>query len=101
MYQPCALITKKRYVGYMYESLSQETPELDAKGIETIRRDNCPAVGKVRVVITIMKWIILWRGIKYQSHTGNRVVYYICKMYMNSLFLFRAFRASVMKSYTF
>ena len=47
VYQPCALITKKRYVGYMYETLDQKEPVFDAKGIETVRRDNCPAVGKV------------------------------------------------------
>jgi len=42
VYYPCCLVTKKRYVGRAYE-----TPEkfrLDAKGIETIRRDTCPAV---------------------------------------------------------
>lgn len=47
VYQPCVLITKKRYVGYMYETLDQKEPKMDAKGIETIRRDNCPAVGKI------------------------------------------------------
>ena len=32
----------------MYETLDQkEPPVFDAKGIETVRRDNCPAVGKV------------------------------------------------------
>jgi len=47
VYQPCVLVTKKRYVGYMYETLDQKEPVFDAKGIETIRRDNCPAVGKI------------------------------------------------------
>lgn len=42
--------TKKRYVGYMYESPSQTTPTYDAKGIETVRRDGCPAVAKVSVL---------------------------------------------------
>lgn len=41
------LQTKKRYVGYMYESLDQKEPVFDAKGIETVRRDSCPAVSKV------------------------------------------------------
>lgn len=31
----------------MYESPDQEEPEFDAKGIETVRRDGCPAVAKV------------------------------------------------------
>jgi DNA polymerase zeta len=41
------LQTKKRYVGYMYESLDQKDPVFDAKGIETVRRDGCTAVSKV------------------------------------------------------
>jgi DNA polymerase zeta len=32
----------------MYESPDQADPVFDAKGIETVRRDGCPAVGKVR-----------------------------------------------------
>ncbi|KAM5164365.1 DNA polymerase zeta catalytic subunit [Mantella aurantiaca] len=47
VYLPCVLQTKKRYVGYMYETLDQKDPIFDAKGIETVRRDACPAVGKV------------------------------------------------------
>ena len=47
MYLPCILQTKKRYVGFAYESLDQKVPEFDAKGIETVRRDGCPAVAKV------------------------------------------------------
>lgn len=31
----------------MYESPDQEKPTYDAKGIETVRRDGCPAVAKV------------------------------------------------------
>ncbi|CAL9691750.1 unnamed protein product [Knipowitschia caucasica] len=47
VYLPCVLQTKKRYVGYMYESLDQTKPVYDAKGIETVRRDGCPAVSKI------------------------------------------------------
>ncbi|XP_077444018.1 DNA polymerase zeta catalytic subunit isoform X1 [Stigmatopora argus] len=47
VYLPCVLQTKKRYVGFMYESLDQKEPVFDAKGIETVRRDNCPAVSKI------------------------------------------------------
>lgn len=41
------LQTKKRYVGYMYESPDQQKPTFEAKGIETVRRDGCPAVKKI------------------------------------------------------
>ncbi len=37
VYLPCILQTKKRYVGYMYETRDQLKPEYDAKGIETVR----------------------------------------------------------------
>ena len=47
VYMPCILQTKKRYVGFAYESLDQKEPTFDAKGIETVRRDGCPAVAKV------------------------------------------------------
>ncbi len=46
VYHPCVLQTKKRYVGDKYESLAQPHPELDAKGIELVRRDTCPLVSK-------------------------------------------------------
>ncbi|XP_064212236.1 DNA polymerase zeta catalytic subunit isoform X2 [Tribolium castaneum] len=47
IYHPCILQTKKRYVGYMYESPDQTEPIYLAKGIETVRRDGCPAVSKM------------------------------------------------------
>ncbi|KAK3580287.1 hypothetical protein CHS0354_023526 [Potamilus streckersoni] len=47
VYLPCVLETKKRYVGFSYETPSQKEPIFDAKGIETVRRDNCPAVAKI------------------------------------------------------
>lgn len=46
VYHPCFLLTKKRYVGYSYESPDQNEPIFDAKGIETVRRDTCEAVSK-------------------------------------------------------
>ncbi|KAK7397203.1 hypothetical protein VNO78_18370 [Psophocarpus tetragonolobus] len=47
VYHPCFLLTKKRYVGYSYESPNQIEPAFDAKGIETVRRDTCGAVAKI------------------------------------------------------
>ncbi len=38
VYFPCVLVTKKRYVGCSFETLTQP-PHLDAKGIEMVRRD--------------------------------------------------------------
>ncbi|UKZ74136.1 hypothetical protein TrVFT333_001795 [Trichoderma virens FT-333] len=47
VYHPCVLLAKKRYVGYKYETKDQTTPEFDAKGIETVRRDGTPAEQKI------------------------------------------------------
>lgn len=47
VYHPCFLLSKKRYVGAMYESPVQMKFQFDAKGIETVRRDSCPAVAKI------------------------------------------------------
>jgi DNA polymerase zeta len=47
VYHPCVLLTKKRYVGYKFETKDQVKPEFDAKGIETVRRDGTPAEQKM------------------------------------------------------
>jgi DNA polymerase zeta len=31
----------------MFEALEETEPRFDAKGIETVRRDGCPAMGKI------------------------------------------------------
>ncbi|OQS06869.1 hypothetical protein THRCLA_01100 [Thraustotheca clavata] len=46
VYMGCFLVSKKRYVGYKFESPTQTVGILDAKGIETIRRDSCGVVQK-------------------------------------------------------
>lgn len=47
VYIGCVLETKKRYAGWMYESEDDVEGQLDAKGIETIRRDTCMVVANV------------------------------------------------------
>lgn len=46
VYYPCVTLAKKRYCGYKMEKITDERI-LDAKGIETIRRDNVDAVQKI------------------------------------------------------
>lgn len=48
MYSSCVLVSKKRYVGMAHEEESDAAGHFDAKGIEVVRRDNCPAVGKMQ-----------------------------------------------------
>lgn len=38
----------KRYVGNCFETLHQALPHLDAKGIELVRRDQCPVTIKLQ-----------------------------------------------------
>ena len=62
VYLPCILQSKKRYVGLSYESPNQSTPTFDAKGIETVRRDNCPAVGKVSLALALALAMVITLG---------------------------------------
>ena len=41
------LVSKKRYVGLAHE-VEGDAGHFDAKGLEIVRRDNCPAVGKMQ-----------------------------------------------------
>ncbi|KAF8795397.1 DNA polymerase zeta catalytic subunit like protein [Argiope bruennichi] len=72
VYLPCVLQTKKRYVGFMYETINQEKPIFDAKGIETVRRDSCPATAK-----------ILEKSLKilFETHDINSVKNYVLKQF--------------------
>ena len=43
VYHPYLLINKKRYAG-LYFTRPEKHDKMDCKGIETVRRDNCPLV---------------------------------------------------------
>ncbi|KAF6004615.1 DNA polymerase zeta catalytic subunit [Cyanidiococcus yangmingshanensis] len=47
VYSRSLLLAKKRYVGWAFESETQRVGILDAKGIETVRRDSCGLVQKI------------------------------------------------------
>ncbi|KAJ2077272.1 DNA polymerase zeta, partial [Coemansia sp. RSA 988] len=47
VYQPCVLLTKKRYMGWVFSSEEQVEPLLEAKGMELVRRDGCVATQRV------------------------------------------------------
>ena len=46
IYLPLINLAKKRYTGYKYET-PESNPEVESKGIETIRRDFLPVVSKI------------------------------------------------------
>lgn len=76
VYLPCILQTKKRYVGYAYETADQVSPVFDAKGIETVRRDFCPAAAKV-----------LERSLRllFEHRDLSRVKAYLCDQWLKIL----------------
>jgi DNA polymerase zeta len=49
--------TMKRYGGMKFESMSQKKPTFEAKGLETVRRDQCPLTQKVlrNALITLFR----------------------------------------------
>ncbi|RWS22315.1 DNA polymerase delta catalytic subunit-like protein, partial [Leptotrombidium deliense] len=56
VYFPYLLINKKRYAGLYYTN-PNSFDKMDTKGIETVRRDNCPLVSKL-VTICLQKLLI-------------------------------------------
>ena len=61
VYYPYLLMNKKRYAG-LYWTNPDKYDKLDAKGLETVRRDNCLLVRKV--VDTCLRKIIIERNIQ-------------------------------------
>ncbi len=47
VYMGSLLQTKKKYCGMMYESANQKRPNFEAKGIETVRKDQCALTQRV------------------------------------------------------
>ncbi|XP_053962620.1 DNA polymerase zeta catalytic subunit isoform X2 [Anastrepha ludens] len=76
VYQPCILQTKKRYVGYMYETADQTEPVYEAKGIETVRRDGCPAVAKILEKIL---------RILFETTDVSQIKQYVCRQFSKLL----------------
>lgn len=60
VYFPYLLISKKRYAG-LYWSKPEKYDKMDAKGIETVRRDNCRLVSTV--IGTCLKKMLIDRDV--------------------------------------
>jgi DNA polymerase delta subunit 1 len=59
VYCPYLLMSKKRYAGLLWTN-PDHSDKIDAKGIETVRRDNCPLVKEV--INNCLKMILLKRN---------------------------------------
>ena len=82
----CVLETKKRYAGWMYES-EGSIPRLDAKGIETVRRDTCPVVAKV----------YCWHTQRYPVQTLEKCLQFILQQKYNNFLSFLDHRLTTLK----
>jgi DNA polymerase zeta len=80
VYLPSILVSKKRYIGWSFEYLSQEKPKFDAKGIETVRRDGIPAQQKI-----LEKAITLLFGTKDISKVKSYVMEQFVKVVKNKV----------------
>ena len=47
VYFPYLLISKKRYAGLLFSSRPDAHDRMDCKGLEAVRRDNCPLVANL------------------------------------------------------
>lgn len=70
VYFPYLLMNKKRYAG-LYWSKPETFDKLDAKGIETVRRDNCELVKVVieRVLDIVLKEMSIDKAVKFVQST--------------------------------
>lgn len=70
VYFPYLLMNKKRYAG-LYWSKAESFDKMDAKGIETVRRDNCELVKVVieRVLDIVLKEMSIEKAVKFVQNT--------------------------------
>lgn len=61
VYFPYLLMNKKRYAGLLWTN-TEQYDKLDAKGIETVRRDNCPLVASV--ISGVLNRILIQRSVE-------------------------------------
>ncbi|KAI5287326.1 DNA-directed DNA polymerase delta [Ascosphaera aggregata] len=61
VYFPYLLINKKRYAG-LFWTRTEKFDKMDSKGIETVRRDNCPLVQNV--IETVLRKILIDRDVE-------------------------------------
>ena len=71
VYFPYLLMNKKRYAG-MYWTNPEKADKMDAKGIETVRRDNCALVRQV--VSTVLRKILRDRSVGEAVAYTKRVI---------------------------
>ncbi|KAH9479640.1 DNA-directed DNA polymerase delta [Psilocybe cubensis] len=71
VYYPYLLISKKRYAG-LYWTKTEKYDKMDAKGIETVRRDNCRLVSTV--IETCLHKMLIDRDVKGAEEYTKRTI---------------------------
>ncbi|KAF9477762.1 hypothetical protein BDN70DRAFT_880775 [Pholiota conissans] len=71
VYYPYLLISKKRYAG-LYWTRLEKYDKMDAKGIETVRRDNCRLVSTV--IETCLHKMLIDRDVKGAEEFTKRII---------------------------
>lgn len=71
VYFPYLLINKKRYAG-LYWTNPKKFDKMDAKGIETVRRDNCPLVKTV--IDTCLRKILIDRNVEGAKDYAKQII---------------------------
>ncbi|KAF8199125.1 hypothetical protein BJ912DRAFT_950996 [Pholiota molesta] len=71
VYYPYLLISKKRYAG-LYWTRTEKYDKMDAKGIETVRRDNCRLVSTV--IETCLHKMLIDRDVKGAEEFTKRII---------------------------
>lgn len=74
VYFPYLLINKKRYAG-LFWTRTDKFDKMDSKGIETVRRDNCPLVQNV--IETVLKKILIDRDVDGAQEYVNYIHGYV------------------------
>uniref|UniRef100_A0A7N6B0L2 DNA polymerase n=1 Tax=Anabas testudineus TaxID=64144 RepID=A0A7N6B0L2_ANATE len=72
VYYPYLLINKKRYAGLYFSSSADTHDKMDCKGIETVRRDNCPLVANL--INTCLQRILIDRDPKGAVNHAKEVI---------------------------
>jgi DNA polymerase delta subunit 1 len=61
VYWPYLLMNRKRYAGLLWTK-PEKYDKIDTKGIESVRRDNCPLIR--RMITTILNYMLIERDVK-------------------------------------
>lgn len=73
VYFPYLLISKKRYAGLLFSSRSDAHDRMDCKGLEAVRRDNCPLVANL--VTASLRRLLIDRCVEPAPGPGARPLF--------------------------